>query len=92
MHDFRLVIENWIILKNGLIKEEKIPVLALTATATNETLNTISNKLKLTDPEIVKTSFYRDNLSITINEKQNFSEDISIIKKLIQKSLLKKKQ
>ena len=47
----------------------------------------IKKKLLLDDPKIVKTSFYRDNLSISIFEKNNYKEDVKSISKLIQDSI-----
>lgn len=70
------------------IKEDntEIPILALTATATDETVTSIKKNLLLDDPKIVKTSFYRDNLSISIFEKNKYQEDVISISKLIKKS------
>ena len=61
-----------------------IPLLALTATATPETINILKKKLNLENPEIIKASFYRNNLSINIVKKHNLTYDIAKITHLIK--------
>ena len=46
----------------------KVPILALTATATNEVARDIVDKLKMTDPHIFRKSFVRKNLSYVVRQ------------------------
>ena len=48
-----------------------VPVMALTATATEKVIQDISAKLELRKPEIFKKSFARDNLSLTVLHSDN---------------------
>jgi RecQ family ATP-dependent DNA helicase len=54
----------------------KIPILALTATATPKVQEDIITILNLKDPYIVKTTFDRPNLHITVTAKTNIENDI----------------
>ncbi len=49
----------------------KVPVIALTATATEKVIADIVSKLELRTPEIYKKSFARENLSITVIQTDN---------------------
>jgi|SaaInlStandDraft_4_1057021.scaffolds.fasta_scaffold01868_8 RecQ family ATP-dependent DNA helicase len=53
----------------------EIPIMAVTATATNEVVKDINKVLKL-DGTLVKTSFDRPNLSIFINKRNSSTIDI----------------
>lgn len=72
----------------------KIPMLAVTATATNDVCNDIINVLKLNNPKIIRASFNRPNLflKIEIENKLNKTskENISIdyIKKYPNKKII----
>ena len=46
----------------------KVPILALTATATNEVARDIVDKLNMTDPHIFRKSFVRKNLSYVVRQ------------------------
>jgi len=48
----------------------KLPMMALTATATARVLGDITHELKLKDPVIIRDSFFRSNLSIHILETE----------------------
>jgi len=65
---------------------KKVPVLALTATATPKIIQDIQDILLLKDPLIVKSSFHRENLNINIVRKYNkdfdFKEILDLVKKL----------
>lgn len=80
--DFRPEYKNLGIIKD--IAKENIPILALTATATPKIINEIRDSLKLDNPEIIKSSFYRSNLNININRKSKFDLDIKEIVNLIK--------
>ena len=57
------------------IGKRKIPILALSATATKYTIQEISNQLELRKPVLVKTSFHKPQLSVSIIEKSGFHVD-----------------
>lgn len=48
-----------------------VPIIALTATATPNVVEDISNQLNLNKPTVYKKSFVRDNLSLSIFDLQN---------------------
>ena len=60
-------------LKISKIRELKpnVPILALTATATEDIIDDIQNKLKFRKNNLLKASFNRDNLSYVIIESKN---------------------
>ena len=55
---------------------ENVPMLVLTATATDKVLTDIEHILKLDEPEIVKSSFDRPNLYIEIKMKTDKTEKL----------------
>ena len=59
--------------------KRNIYLLALTATATEQMLDEISEKLKLENPVIIKESLYRENLKIKIYEKTKMIDDVNTI-------------
>ena len=64
--------------------KKKIPILALTATSTKSTSKIIIRSLRLIEPHIVKSSFYRDNLKIFIKQKDKYENNIKDITQLIK--------
>lgn len=66
--DFRNSYNELIQIKDWVAKKQ-IPILALSATATVDTISEIANKLQLQTPVLVKTSFVKNQLAITIREK-----------------------
>lgn len=62
-----------------------VPILALTATATNTIIENINNTLNLKNVKIVKSSCYRNNLNINILKKNTVKKDIDTLKKIINK-------
>ena len=56
--------------------KKKIPILALTATATTQIEEDIIGKLRLTDPLIVKMPVYKDNIAIHIHQKTRMDGDV----------------
>lgn len=65
--------------------KRNIFVLGLTATATEDMIDDISNKLNFKNPNIVRESLYRDNLKININRKSNLTNDVFMMKTYIEK-------
>lgn len=57
----------------------KVPVIALTASATPEVIKDIADKLSLRHPAIFSKSFKRDNLSYVVEECENKLERIKTI-------------
>lgn len=73
-HDFRNVY-----MKLGKIRNwtKSIPMITLTATATKHVEEDIIKSLSLKDPVILKTTYDRPNLSITLKHKgKNISDDL----------------
>ena len=61
----------------------KVPILALTATATNNVVSDIQKNLNFETEHVVQSSFERENLSyIVINENDKNSKLISILSKV----------
>ncbi|HMU02659.1 MAG TPA: ATP-dependent DNA helicase RecQ, partial [Saprospiraceae bacterium] len=54
----------------------KVPIIALTATATPKVLDDISEKLALKSTSIFKKSFSRDNLGLTVINSENKRSDL----------------
>ncbi len=54
----------------------KVPIIALTATATPKVLDDISEKLALKSATIFKKSFSRDNLGLTVINSENKRSDL----------------
>ena len=61
------------------------PILALTASATPKMIEDIKKLLKLKDPKLIISSFYRNNLDINIIKKFNFEIDFKEIYNLLKK-------
>jgi ATP-dependent DNA helicase RecQ len=67
-HDFRPDYRN---LKSFRSKYPKIPIIALTATATPKVREDIISQLKLKKPKVFTSSFYRENLHIRVIPKRD---------------------
>jgi ATP-dependent DNA helicase RecQ len=94
-HDFR---PSYQLINKFRNKFPKIPILAVTATATNQVVNEIIEVLKLNDPVIVKANFDRPNLYIKcVDVKYDYLLPLTKIycldgrKHIIEKSLTNKK-
>ena len=48
-----------------------VPVLALTATATSKVIDDIQDKLKFSKKQVVKKSFFRENLAYVVRERED---------------------
>ncbi len=60
-----------------------VPVLALTATATTEVITDIQQKLRFKAPNLLKTSFRRENLIYAVKVSENKERDvIDMVRKL----------
>jgi RecQ family ATP-dependent DNA helicase len=75
-HCFRSSYRELSVLKKWL---PDIPILALTGTATGNVENDICASLKLTDPKIIKASFNRPNLYLSVFPKKHINEDLPIL-------------
>ena len=56
-----------------------VPVLALTATATPETIDDIQAKLGFSEPNVLKKSFHRDNLTYVVRRTDKKEEQVAHI-------------
>ena len=56
-----------------------VPVLALTATATPETIEDIQAKLGFTEPNVLRKSFHRENLRYVVRQTTNKAEEVAHI-------------
>lgn len=59
----------------GLLKDYGVPVVALTATATDRTVSVISLQLRLENPAIITQSFLRTNLHFSVVLKKSSAKD-----------------
>lgn len=65
----------------------KVPIIAVTATATDKVLEDIVDKLTLHQPKVFKSSFLRDNLRLNVIRNENKEEELfSMLGKLSGKS------
>ena len=55
----------------GQLKKYGVPIIALTGTATSVTIEQITTTLKLSNPELVKLPFIRENLIFEVLEKKS---------------------
>lgn len=67
-HDFRPEYRNLRMVRKVF---PKIPIIALTASATPSVRDDIVNELSLVRPQVYTSSFYRENLHIDVMSKQN---------------------
>jgi ATP-dependent DNA helicase RecQ len=72
-HSFRAEYRKLSILRNTF---PECPIMALTATATREVETDIMSQLAMKQPEIIKGSFDRPNLTIRINQKINVESQL----------------
>lgn len=79
-HDFR---PDYLSLGVSIRDLGRPPILALTATATDEILNDITEQLHMTDAEIVHTGFYRPNLDLKVEPVNGDTEKNSKLKEMI---------
>ena len=78
-HEFRPDYRN---LKNLRIMFPKVPMIALTATATRKVREDIINQLSLKNPKIFVSSCNRENLNLLVMKKKNsFDKILELIKK-----------
>ena len=56
-----------------------VPVLALTATATPETIDDIQAKLGFAEPNVLRKSFHRENLTYVVRRTDNKAEQVAHI-------------
>ena len=56
-----------------------VPILALTATATPETIDDIQDKLGFTEKNVLRKSFHRDNLIYVVRRTMNKAEQVAHI-------------
>lgn len=71
----------------SIIKQwtNNVPILALTASATQKIIKDVNLSLNLENPKIISSSFYRSNLNINILKKYNKEIDLKEIISLINK-------
>ena len=72
-HDFRPAYKSLYKLR---AISKSIPFVAVTATATPQVREDIIKNLRLRNPEIIVTSFDRENLFIEVRKKTNMLDDI----------------
>lgn len=72
-HDFRPEYRR---LREIFEKISKVPIIALTATATPKVQGDIQKNLNMTDAKIYKASFNRDNLFYEVRQKLNVEKEI----------------
>jgi ATP-dependent DNA helicase RecQ len=85
-HDFRPKYRDLKFLKK---KFPKIPIIALTATATKKVREDILRQLALENPKIFIESFDRKNLNLIIKKKKNsFNKILNLLKKYENKSTI----
>jgi len=85
-HDFRQEYRNLKFLK---IIFPKVPIIALTATATEKVKEDILKQLSLKEPQIFISSFDRKNLNLIVREKKKtLNKIIEILKKYKKESVI----
>lgn len=73
------VIQKW-------TNNKKIPILCLTATATNNTIQEMMENLNIKKALLIKSSFYKPNLEISVLCKNNMDTDINKINLFIKEN------
>ena len=82
--DFRDDYNNLGTIKDMINDHYKIPIMALTATATKDTIIKIKDKLQLEHNNIIKSSFAKDNLHLDFIRKDDLQNNIYNIIKIIK--------
>ena len=80
-HDFR---PQYLELKTLRKQFPKIPIMALTATATTKVQKDISSILALNTPQLFKNNFFRNNLNIVVKARSGPTESMTSMIKLIK--------
>jgi ATP-dependent DNA helicase RecQ len=73
-HDFRSSYRKLSMLRDRF---PNVPIIALTATATEKTIQDVVTSLKLNQPKIIRTSFNRANLFYEIRIKKGLARDLT---------------
>jgi ATP-dependent DNA helicase RecQ len=81
-HDFRPEYSSLYKIRN-LFPNKKIPIVALTATATKKVKEDISNSLSLVHPEVVTNSFERENLVFSVEYFESDTDKNEKLRELI---------
>lgn len=81
-HDFRPEYSGLYKIRE-LFPSKKIPIVALTATATKKVMEDISNSLNLIHPEIVTNTFKRENLEFSVEYFESDNDKNEKLKELI---------
>ena len=73
-------------MKLGVMKEEfpHVPVMAMTATATNKVMNDIIKNLKMKSPKEIHLSFNRPNLAYQVHPKGSKQKTLDAMEKIIR--------
>jgi ATP-dependent DNA helicase RecQ len=74
-HDFRPAYRHISLLR---LKFPDIPIMALTATATSQTVGDVVNNLRLRNPVLVRTTFNRPNLRYEVRLKSDIRKDLTL--------------
>ncbi len=88
-HDFRQEYRSLTKIRDACGKN--IPVIAVTATATERVISDIWETLKMNDPVVIKRSFYRKNLSFKVEFPDNEAEKESLLEKYLEKHRMNNK-
>ncbi len=79
-HDFR---PSYMKISELRLLLPKVPIIALTATATPQVINEIQERLAFKEPNVLSTSFYRKNLTYyVLQENGKFNRVVNICKKI----------
>ena len=81
-HDFR---PDYLALGQAVADFDRPPVLALTATATNDVIEDILSRLGIPDAEVVHTGFYRKNLHLTVREAEGDGVKRAAVREILGK-------
>jgi ATP-dependent DNA helicase RecQ len=82
-HDFR---PDYLALGEAIAELGRPPVLALTATSTDDVLDDIRMQLRIPDAEIIHTGFYRPNLSFAVMPAAGDAEKQSRLAELLDET------
>ena len=83
--DFRVSYSKISILRDSI---PQVPIMALTATATENAKKDIIQNLKLNNPKIVLSSFNRPNLFYTIKKKKEYQHVLKILSKKCSSTII----